>query len=520
MADSRYRITERVAAGGMAEVFRGVAESMRGFKKNIAIKRILPSLTKNKKFVAMFLDEARLSLALQHANIVQVFDIGHTEDTYFIVMEYVDGVDLKALLEWRRRINRRVPIAHGLYIVLEMCKGLAYAHDVHNPETGGLMGIVHRDISPPNVLISKQGEVKVVDFGLAKATSQVEITDPGVVKGKMSYLSPEAARGEEVDARADIFAVGILLYELLTGKRLFYGETDYQTVELVRNAKIPPIKPQNPQVEPELEDIVRKALAKRKEDRYQNATDIQDALAQYAYSRGLKVIARDIAELVRQCLEDRRMQSGEGKPKTTSIIDHLLQDEIAKFTSVDDEEADAGARPLSADELSPRSGSIAPPDDGDFVDPRAWAEERLTPVVGIAQFDEMEARKTSRDVLPAVAPPTQRRAGAHRVPTPATVRPPDPMDQTPGPEALVSVLEPTPGPEAALPPEELSATLEPPPTRSVAIKSQKARPKKMRSFVIGATIGLALLATIVGLAWKNITGAPAPVPAPAPTQAP
>src|SRR3954464_578634 len=335
MADSRYRITERVAAGGMAEVFRGVAESMRGFKKNIAIKRILPSLTKNKKFVAMFLDEARLSLALQHANIVQVFDIGHSEDTYFIVMEYVDGVDLKALLEWRRRINRRVPIAHGLYMILEICKGLAYAHEVHNPETGGLMGIVHRDISPPNVLISKQGEVKVVDFGLAKATSQVEITDPGVVKGKMSYLSPEAARGEEVDARADIFAVGILLYELLTGKRLFYGETDYQTVELVRNAKIPPINPQNSQVEPELEDVVRKALAKRKEDRFQSTIDIQDALAQYSYSRGLKVISRDIAELVRQCLDDKRGQSGEGRAKGggASIIDHLLQDEIVKFTS-------------------------------------------------------------------------------------------------------------------------------------------------------------------------------------------
>ncbi|HXU03320.1 MAG TPA: protein kinase [Polyangia bacterium] len=517
MADSRYRITERVAAGGMAEVFRGVAESMRGFKKNIAIKRILPSLTKNKKFVAMFLDEARLSLALQHANIVQVFDIGHTEETYFIVMEYVDGVDLKALLEWRRRINRRVPIAHGLYIVLEMCKGLAYAHELHNPETGGLMGIVHRDISPPNVLISKQGEVKVVDFGLAKATSQVEITDPGVVKGKMSYLSPEAARGEEVDHRADIFAVGILLYELLTGKRLFYGETDYQTVELVRNAKIPPIKPQNPQVEPELEDIVRKALAKRKEDRYQNATDIQDALAQYAYSRGLKVIARDIAELVRQCLEDRRMQSGEGKPKTTSIIDHLLQDEIAKFTSVEEDEADAGARPLSADELAPRSGGSAPPSDGDFIDPRAWADERLTPVLGISEFDAMEARKTSRDIIPAVAPQTPRRAGGHRVPTPAPVRPPDPMDQTPGPEALVSVLEPTPSPEA-LPPEALSATLEPPPTRSVAVRAPH-RPRKIRSFVIGATVGLALLAAIVGLAWKNITGAPQQAPA-APTQAP
>src|SRR5262247_2009792 len=134
MADSRYRITERVAAGGMAEVFRGVAESMRGFKKNIAIKRILPSLTKNKKFVAMFLDEARLSLSLQHANIVQVFDIGHSEDTYFIVMEYVDGVDLKALMEWRRKINRKISTAHALYMVMEICKGLSYAHDVLNPE--------------------------------------------------------------------------------------------------------------------------------------------------------------------------------------------------------------------------------------------------------------------------------------------------------------------------------------------------------------------------------------------------
>ena len=175
-----------------------------------------------------------------------------------------------------------------------------------------------------------------------------------MVKGKFSYLSPEAARGEEVDRRADIFAVGILLYELLTGKRLFYGETDYQTVELVRNAKIPPIKPQNPEVEPELEDIVRKALAQaQRAIATRTRPTSQDALAQYLYSRGLKVIARDIAELVRQCLEDRRMQSGEGKPKT-SIIDHLLQDEIAKFTSVDDEEQDAGARPLSADELAPR----------------------------------------------------------------------------------------------------------------------------------------------------------------------
>jgi serine/threonine protein kinase len=514
MADSRYRITERVAAGGMAEVFRGVAESMQGFKKNIAIKRILPALTKNKKFVAMFLDEARLSLVLQHANIVQVFDIAHTDDTYFIVMEYVDGVDLKALMEWRRKINRRIPIAHTLYLVMEICKGLSYAHELLNPETGKPLGIVHRDISPPNVLISKQGEIKVVDFGLAKATSQIETTDPGVVKGKMSYLSPEAARGEEVDASADIFAVGILLYEMLTGKRLFYGETDYQTVELVRNAKIPPIKPQNPQVEPELEDIVRKALAKRKEDRFQTPTDMQDALAQYSYSRGLKVISRDIAELVRQCLDDRAAQSSDGKKP--SIIDHMLQEEIVKITSVDFE--DPGARPLSADDLSPVGADDRPSimDDGDFIDPRAWSEERLTPAVGIKVVDEIERRTVKDPVAPELPPPQPRPQPRPQPPTMAAQAAearktgrqstfPGSVDAAlgdKGPGAFDQRGGPTPGPEA------LASVLEP----SIVTVGRPPAKKAGRSFLLGAVIGFVLLGAAVAalVMRKNASAQPAP----------
>jgi serine/threonine-protein kinase len=485
----------------MAEVFRGIAESMQGFKKNIAIKRILPNLTKNKKFVAMFLDEARLSLSLQHANIVQVFDIGHSEDTYFIVMEFVDGVDLKALTEWRRRIGRRIPIAHTLHIVMEICKGLSYAHEMMNPETGRPLGIVHRDISPPNVLISKQGEIKVVDFGLAKATSQIETTDPGVVKGKMSYLSPEAARGEEVDNRADIFAVGILLYEMLTGKRLFYGETDYQTVELVRNAKIPPLRPQNPQVEPELEDVARKALARRAEDRYASALDLQDALAHYSYSRGLKVISRDIADLVRQCLDDSRPQT-EVKKVSGSIIDTLLQGEIVKFTSVDFE--DPGARPLSPDDLSP--SPAGPPGGpggggGDFIDPRGWANERFTPVVGVDQIEGMEARDTINDAGSIIAQAAQARD------TIATQSAAEAVDAalggpTPGPEALASVLEP--GSSSVVAPR-------PVPVHDVA----KAR----RSFLIGAAIGLLLLgvtmaATLARRGRKHAGVAPAPITQP------
>jgi serine/threonine protein kinase len=502
-ADSRYRITERVAAGGMAEVFRGIAESMQGFKKNIAIKRILPNLTKNKKFVAMFLDEARLSLALQHANIVQVFDIGHSEDTYFIVMEFVDGVDLKALTEWRRRIGRRIPIAHTLHIVMEMCKGLSYAHEMMNPETGKPLGIVHRDISPPNVLISKQGEVKVVDFGLAKATSQIETTDPGVVKGKMSYLSPEAARGEEVDSRADIFAVGILMYEMLTGKRLFYGETDYQTVELVRNAKIPPLRPQNPQVEPELEDVVRKALARRAEDRYSSALDLQDALAHYSYSRGLKVISRDIADLVRQCLEDNKPQGAEVKKPPSSIIDTLLQNEIVKFTSVDFE--DPGARPLSPDDLSPspagRSSGLGGGGDGDdFIDPRAWANERMTPVVGVDQIEGLEGRDTINDAGSIVMQAVHAR---------------DTIANQSSAEAVDAALGgPTPGPEA------LAAVLEPGSTTTMAPRPapHPDTAKARRSFLIGAAIGLLLLGvTLAVMVAKRGGGHPAGA-APAATQ--
>jgi serine/threonine protein kinase len=493
MPDSRYRITERVASGGMAEVFKGIAESMQGFRKNIAIKRVLPALTQNKKFVAMFLDEARLSLSLQHANIVQVFDIGHADDTYFIVMEYVDGVDLKALLEWRRYLGKRLPTAVSLNIANEICKGLSYAHEMVNPDTGRPLGIVHRDVSPPNVLISKQGEVKVVDFGLAKSRSQIETTDPGVVKGKMSYLSPEAARGEEVDSRADIFSVGILLYEMLTGKRLFYGETDYQTVELVRNARIPPIKAQNPEVEQELEDIVRKALSRKKEDRFQSATDLQDALAHYSYSRGLKVISRDVAELVRQCLEDRTGSSG-GK-RRGNILDTLLQDEINKMTSVDFVET--GARPL-ADDLS-----LGEERTSDLIDPRGWADEAgpgpgSGPVLNThtlgrpgdpGRFDAELGRATLKDssTVPHMVASSGSGSGRSGRRASDRVAAPGSSANVPATSANVPFDDrPTPGPGGPLGPSAAYSAARPPAVDLLGIKAP-------RGLLIGVLVGVIVL---------------------------
>ena len=362
----RYTITERLDHGGMAEVFRGVAESMEGFKKSVAIKRILPNLTKNDKFVAMFLDEARLSLFLQHANIVQVFDISKTPDNaYFLVMEFVDGCNLKGLIERQKQRGKRMEPAHAIHIVTECCKALNYAHTLEHPETNEALGIVHRDVSPPNILLSKNGEIKLVDFGLAKASSQIEATDPGVVKGKFSYLSPEAASAQPVDHRADVFAVGIILWELLTTRRLFYGDTDYQTVELVRQARIPSIAALNPEIEPELEAVVRKALAKDPEDRYQNAADFGDALTQFLFSRRMKVSSRDIAILVKDAqVEMMRKRSAEPKD---SLIDALILDEMQKMTSLVEGESGPDAK-------NSAEGSMSL-DPSAFVDTSNWVGE-------------------------------------------------------------------------------------------------------------------------------------------------
>jgi serine/threonine-protein kinase len=392
---------------------------MKGFKKRVAIKRILSHMTKNQKFVQMFLDEARLSLQLEHANIVSVFDLGRADASFFIVMEYVDGVNLKKVIESSRRASRQVPIAQAIYVMREVCEGLAYAHDSCDLTTGAHLGIVHRDVSPPNILLSKRGEIKIVDFGLAKATSQLEATDPGVVKGKFSYLSPEAASGLEVDKRADVFAVGILLYELLTGQRLFYGENDYHTVELVRKAEVPPITRINPAVPMDMETILFKALAKEPRERYQSASELSEDLTKLLFKHSLTVGRGDISRLVEFTREERKSAQPAVVKKPTTIIDALIQEEILKFTSLDDVDSpmELGAKPLSPEEISVL-------DPGDFIDPRGWAtdlesgsgEPGASPLITDRPPSRSEARvaalKRSSPALPAMTAPAPAAAPA------------------------------------------------------------------------------------------------------------
>lgn len=297
MSRPRYDIVDRIDVGGMAEVFRGKAVSLDGYEKQVAIKRVLPQLAADAKFVNMFLDEARVSLALSHANIVSVFDVSRAGETYFIVMEYVDGANLKTLMELARASQRPFPIAVAVRIGIEVCKALAYAHERKDSD-GSLLRIVHRDVSPPNILISREGEVKITDFGLAKAASQMESTDPGFVKGKYGYLSPESADGQEVDCRSDIFSLGVILWELLAGRRLFQGDNDLETLQRVKQARIPGLAPLCAGLHPELEAIVRRALAGDRDRRYATAREFGTDLNRFLFATGLSVDSYDVAQYI------------------------------------------------------------------------------------------------------------------------------------------------------------------------------------------------------------------------------
>jgi serine/threonine-protein kinase len=334
----RYRVIEKIAAGGMAEVFRAESAGIEGFKKKVAIKRVLPHLSQKRKFMSMFLDEARLSAQLSHSNVVQVFDIGIGDDAYFIVMEYVDGSDLKAIIETLRRRNQPFPLEAAVYVATKICEGLAYAHDLSDGR-GNPFGIVHRDMSPPNVLITRYGEVKITDFGLAKANNQLEKSEPGIIKGKFSYLAPEAAMGHDVDTRVDIFAVGIILWEMLAGRKLFLGESDYETVKLVQQANIPSLCAINHKVPPGLERIILKSLARDLNQRYGHALELAEDLNGFLYHHGQPVGPWDIARLVKEALNERQRQ----KPASANIIDQLIKQALFEFTSLGTQEQSAAS---------------------------------------------------------------------------------------------------------------------------------------------------------------------------------
>jgi len=278
----KYVLMRKIAMGGMAEIFKAKTAGAEGFEKDIVIKRILPHFTEDEAFVKMFIDEASITSKLQHANIVQIFDFDLCEGTYFIAMEYVEGVDLKKVIDDGVKSGKPLSVAQCVWIMMELSKGLHYAHT--KEVKGKPLNIVHRDISPHNAMVSFTGEVKLMDFGIAKAAQRSTKTMAGTVKGKVAYMSPEQARGKSLDGRSDLFALGIMLWEMLTHKRLFLGDSDFETLTNVLKSDPPPPSSINSAVPADLDAIVLKTLAKDRDERHANVEAFSRDLTRWYYS--------------------------------------------------------------------------------------------------------------------------------------------------------------------------------------------------------------------------------------------
>jgi serine/threonine protein kinase len=293
-AFGKYFLLERINVGGMAEVFRSKAYGVEGFERLVAVKRILPNIAEDQEFIRMFIEEAKLSVQLNHANIAQIFDLGVVDGAYYIALEHVHGRDLRGIFDRGRQLGEAMPVAQACFVAMKVCEGLDYAHNKRD-QAGRELSLVHRDVSPQNILVSFEGEVKLIDFGIAKAAGTGAQTQAGILKGKFGYMSPEQVRGLAVDRRSDVFSCGIVLHELLTGERLFFGESDFSTLEKVRNVEILPPSTYNRKIPDELERIVLKALTKDVDDRYQNAIDLHDELQAFVYTAGEFYSRKDLA---------------------------------------------------------------------------------------------------------------------------------------------------------------------------------------------------------------------------------
>ncbi len=295
----KYLLLERIAVGGMAEVFVAKAFGVEGFERLLAIKKILPTMGEDEEFISMFVDEARIAVQLSHANIVQVLELGKHDENLYIAMEYISGRDVRQLLERFRKRAQAMPIPQAALIVARVCEALDYAHRKRDAR-GAPLHIVHRDVSPQNVLVSFEGEVKLIDFGIAKAESRLQKTQAGILKGKFAYMSPEQVRGQSIDSRSDIFAAGVLLWEMLCGEKLFTGDSDFAILEKVRNALVPDPRSLNRAIPETLERVMMKALTIDPKDRYQTASELHDELMRFTLVGDLMYGARQLAEWVRE----------------------------------------------------------------------------------------------------------------------------------------------------------------------------------------------------------------------------
>lgn len=314
----RYCLEEKIAAGGMAEIFKAKLVGVEGFEKTVAIKRILPFWSERPDFIRMLVDEAKVLVHLNHPNIVQVFELGRVGPTYFIAMEYVAGCDLRHLVRYFLEKGLELSPAVLLSVLVKSLRGLHYAHERRLPGRGSLE-IVHRDISPQNILLGVEGEVKVSDFGIAKAITQSQETQTGVLKGKYAFMSPEQAMGKALDRRSDLFSMGTVLYELMMGRRLFAASSDLETLERVREAQIPWPREATARLMPGVKAVLAKALARDKPDRFQSAEAFAVAL-EGCLPGGKAVDPAKVGEAVREAFSEKPISTLPGPTERRTAV--------------------------------------------------------------------------------------------------------------------------------------------------------------------------------------------------------
>jgi len=328
-----YKILKKIATGGMAEVFLAKRVAMKGFEKLLAIKRILPQFSENEEFISMFIDEAKLAAQLNHRNIVQIYDFGNQQGFYYIAMEYVFGKDLRTILKKSRDKHHRLPLTQCAYIITEAARGLEFAHNLKD-HYGKPINIIHRDISPQNIFISYEGDVKIADFGIAKAASQSTETRAGVLKGKILYMSPEQAWGKTIDRRSDLYALGVLFYEMVADRKMVEADSEFSMLEKVRNGEVefpPEIFEKIPK---SLSYMIKKALEKDPGNRYQTAYEMRVDLENYLLTTketlSEKMISDYLKDIFRDEIEAERkiLVEGPGVPEEKTIaIEPVLKPE-------------------------------------------------------------------------------------------------------------------------------------------------------------------------------------------------
>ncbi|MBK9756216.1 MAG: serine/threonine protein kinase [Nannocystis sp.] len=301
----RFRLLRLLAVGGMGELYLAIAKDteIEGLEQLVVMKRILPEFATDRDVVTMFLIEARIAARLDHPNVVRVYDMGRADGSLYFTMEYLHGADLGRLFDVARARGGDFPLGHALTIILCVCAGLHFAHEMCRVD-GRPLGIVHRDVSPGNVFITYNGEVKMVDFGIAKVLSPKRLTLDGTRKGKVAYMSPEQVGDQAIDRRSDVFAIGILLYELVTLTHLFDGENEYAIMDQIAKGEVPPPSTRRPGIAPELERIILKALALAREDRYSTALELAEDLERFAYKHEVRVSTLAVKQFLRRMIGD------------------------------------------------------------------------------------------------------------------------------------------------------------------------------------------------------------------------